>query len=231
MVTGAWTLLDTAIRRAGLASQDYLIPLHWSIARCCTENDRVGRHAAFTCLQKLLTGTGDSMNQLQDYTEVDNVLLPLIDELMESKAEHATESLMRVIAMLTRLTLQSLSFDPSSVWHPTNPSFVTYYWPMLIDAFERLSAFNDILKEAAEESVRNLLLVMKTQFADIPEDFWLDIDDKLVERRLFRRETKDPIPEQKEVEDVSSSSSGHSMPMQNSIELAPPGIITPTFYV
>lgn len=229
MVTGAWTLLDTAIRRAGLASNDYLIPLHWSIARCCTERDRGSRHAAFTCLQKLLTSVGDSANQLQDYTEVDGVLLPLIDELIESKAEHSTESLMRVIAMLTRLTLQSLSFDPSSIWHPTHHSFVTEYWPMLIEAFEKLSSFNDILREAVEESVRNLLLVMKTQFGDIPEDFWTDINSKLVEGRLFKVESKDSVSVQEE----DAAASEHSLPVpSNSIErLAPPGVITPTFYV
>lgn len=227
MVIGAWTLLDTAIRRAGLAPNDFLIPLHWSIARCCTERDRTSRHAAFTCLQKLLTSVGDSANQLQDYTEVDSVLLPLIDELIESKAEHSTESLMRVIAMLTRLTLQSLSFDPSSIWHPTHHSFVTDYWPMLIESFQKLSSFNDILREAVEESIRNLLLVMKTQFNDIPEDFWTDINNKLIERNLFKVESKDAVSMQEE----DTTTSENSLPVPpNSIELAP-SVITSTFYV
>lgn len=167
MVTGAWGLLDTAIRRSVQedAHDEYLIPLHWSIARCCADKDKANRNAAFASLQKLLT-SGPSA---EDYSETDLVLLPLIDELLEAKADFAPELLMRVVALLVRITLQNLSDKPASAWHPLNDRFRTTYWPTLAAALKRLSDSHELVKEAVEESVRNMLMVMRTQFADFAD--------------------------------------------------------------
>lgn len=168
MVTGAWGLLDTAIRRSLQqkdAHDDYLIPLHWSIARCCADKDKANRNAAFASLQKLLTSSPSA----EDYSETNFVLLPLIDELLETKAEFAPELLMRVVALLVRITLQNLSDKPASAWCPLSDPFRSTYWPTLAATLKRLSDFHELVKEAVEESVRNMMMVMRTQFAEVAE--------------------------------------------------------------
>lgn len=140
-----------------LAFFELWLPILSGLSQQCYHPVREIRQHAFSLLEKVVLSK--ELNLYNDCSEIwiscfDSVIFPLIDELVKINGVGETSS--RAFALMCRLVLHI----SQTIMHSKE---LLSFWPRFLSCIKNyLVASDQDLKEAARESLKNLLLVLST---------------------------------------------------------------------